>query len=74
MSSEEIRKAIQSNSNYWERRALENKLNIVENEEDYVKRISARYDQANKDIEDKLGKVYARYAKPKIDSKLGKRA
>lgn len=63
MNSEEIKKAIQSNSNYWEKRALENKLNIVENEEDYVKRISAIYDQANKDIEDKLAKVYARYAK-----------
>lgn len=63
MNSEEIRKAIESNSNYWEKRALENKLNIVENEEDYVKRISAIYDQANKDIEDKLAKVYARYAK-----------
>lgn len=63
MNSEEIKKAIKANSNYWEKRALENKLNIAENEEDYVKRISAIYDQANKDIEDKLAKVYARYAK-----------
>ena len=63
MNSEEIKKAIENNSNYWQKRALENKLNIIENEDDYVKRISAIYDQANKDIEDKLAKVYARYAK-----------
>lgn len=63
MNAEEIKKAIKNNSNYWEKRALENKLNIIENEEDYVRRISAIYDQANKDIDDKLAKVYARYAK-----------
>ena len=63
MNSEEIKKAIENNSNYWQKRALENKLNIIESEDDYVKCISAIYDQANKDIEDKLAKVYARYAK-----------
>ncbi|MGM9543508.1 MAG: minor capsid protein [Romboutsia timonensis] len=63
MNSEEIKKAIENNSNYWEKRALENKLNIVENEEDYINRITAIYDKASKDIEDKLAKVYARYAK-----------
>lgn len=63
MNSEEIKKAIENNSNYWEKRALENKLNIVKNEEDYINRITAIYDQASKDIEDKLAKVYARYAK-----------
>ena len=63
MNSEKIKAAIKNNSNYWEKRALENKLNVVENEEDYLNRITAIYDQANKDIEDKLAKVYARYAK-----------
>lgn len=63
MNSEKIKEAIKNNSNYWEKRALENKLNVVENEEDYLNRITAIYDQANKDIEDKLAKVYARYAK-----------
>lgn len=63
MNSEEIKKAIEENSNYWQSRALENKLNIVENEEDYVRRISAIYDTANKQIEEKLGRIYARFAK-----------
>lgn len=63
MNSEKIKEAIKNNSNYWEKRALENKLKVVENEEDYLNRITAIYDQANKDIEDKLAKVYARYAK-----------
>lgn len=63
MNTEEIKKAIEENSNYWQRRALENKLNIIENEEDYVRRITAIYEEANKQIEEKLAKVYARYAK-----------
>lgn len=63
MNSQQIRMAIKDNSNYWEKRALENKLNIIENEEDYIKRISAIYDQANKDIDDKLAAVYTRFAK-----------
>lgn len=63
MNSEEIKKAIEGNSNYWQKRALENKLNIVENEEDYVKRITAIYEKANKEIDDKLAAVYARYAR-----------
>ena len=37
MNLEEIRKAIENNSNYWQKRALENKLNIIENEDDYAK-------------------------------------
>lgn len=63
MNSDKIKELIKDNSNYWERRALENKLNIIENEEDYIKRISAIYDQANRDIDDKLAAVYTRYAK-----------
>ena len=63
MNIDEIKKAIENNSNYWEKRALENKLNILENEEDYLKRISDIYDKANKDIDDKLAAVYTRYAK-----------
>lgn len=63
MNTEEIKKAIEENSNYWQKRALQNKLNIIENEEDYVRRISAIYDKANKEIEDKLAAVYTRYAK-----------
>lgn len=63
MNIDEIKKAIEKNSNYWEKRALENKLNILENEEDYLKRISDIYDKANKDIDDKLAAVYTRYAK-----------
>ena len=63
MNIEEIKKAIKSNSNYWEKRALENKLNVIENEEDYLRRISSIYDHANKQIDEKLAKVYARYAK-----------
>ena len=63
MNTEEIKKAIEKNSNYWEKRALENKLNVIENEEDYLKRITSIYNHANKQIDDKLAKVYARYAK-----------
>lgn len=63
MNTEEIKKAIEENSNYWEKRALENKLNVIENEEDYLKRITSIYNHANKQIDDKLAKVYARYAK-----------
>lgn len=63
MNSDEIKKAIDKSSSYWEKRALENKLNIIENEEDYIKRLSAIYDEANRQIEEKLAKVYARYAK-----------
>lgn len=63
MNIEEIKKAIENNSNYWEKRALENKLSAIENEEDYLRRISSIYDHANKQIDEKLAKVYARYAK-----------
>ena len=63
MNTEEIKKAIEQNSNYWEKRALENKLNVIENEEDYLKRITSIYNHANKQIDEKLAKVYARYAK-----------
>ena len=63
MNTEEIKKAIEKNSNYWEKRALENKLNVIENEEDYLKRITSIYNHANKQIDEKLAKVYARYAK-----------
>lgn len=63
MNTEKIKKAIEENSNYWEKRALENKLNVIENEEDYLKRITGIYNRANKQIDEKLAKVYARYAK-----------
>lgn len=63
MNAEEIKKAIENSRDYWERRALENKLNIIENEEDYVRRITAIYEKANKEIDDKIAAVYARYAK-----------
>lgn len=63
MDIEEIKKLINSNSNYWEKRSLQNKLSAIENEEDYVKRITGIYNQASKDIQSKLANVYARYAK-----------
>lgn len=63
MDSNEIKKIIESNANYWEKRALQNKLNIVENEEDYLKRIQGIYDKANRDIDNKLAVIYQRYAK-----------
>lgn len=63
MNTDDIKKAIENSSNYWEKRALENKLNIIENEDDYIKRLTAIYEKANKDIDDKLAKIYARYAK-----------
>lgn len=63
MNMEEIKKSIENNSNYWEKRALENKLSVIENEEDYLRRISNIYDHANKQIDEKLARVYARYAK-----------
>lgn len=63
MNKEELEKLIKSNSNYWERRSLEGKLNALENEEDYLRRLESFYSSANKQIDDKLAKVYARYAK-----------
>lgn len=63
MNAEEIKKAIENSKDYWERRALENKLNIIENEEDYVRRITKIYEKANKDIDDKIAAIYTRYAK-----------
>lgn len=63
MDSKEIRKLIENNSNYWEKRALENKLNIIENEEDYVKRLKAIYDAANRQIDEKFAALYTKYAK-----------
>lgn len=60
---DDIKKLIESNSNYWEKRALENKLNIIENELDYVRRLESIYKEANKQIEAKLAVVYQRYAK-----------
>ena len=63
MNSEEIKKLLKNNHNYWQKRALQNKLDVVENEEDYLKRINAIYEQANKEIDTKLARVYARYAK-----------
>lgn len=62
MNTEEIKNLIESNSNYWEKRALENKLNIIENEMDYLKRLDSIYNEAMKQIDTKLGSVYARYA------------
>lgn len=59
---EKIKKLISNNRNYWEKRALTNKLNTIENEEDYLKRINDIYNQANKDIDNKLAKIYQRYA------------
>lgn len=63
MNAEEIKKAIENSRDYWEGRALENKLNIIENEEDYIKRITKIYEKANKEIDDKLAAVYTRYAR-----------
>lgn len=62
MNTEEIKNLIESNSNYWKKRALENKLNIIENEMDYLKRLDSIYNEAMKQIDTKLGSVYARYA------------
>lgn len=45
------------------KRALENKLNIIENEEDYVKRLKAIYDAANRQIDEKFAALYTKYAK-----------
>lgn len=63
MNIEEIKKMVQSNSNYWEKRALQNKLSAIENENDYLNRITSIYNQASKEIDSKLANVYARYAK-----------
>lgn len=63
MSTDEIKKLINSSKNYWEKRALENKLNIIENEDDYVSRMKNIYDTANKQIDNKLAVIYSRYAK-----------
>ena len=63
MNSEEIQKLIDSNSNYWEKRLLDGKKRVVENEEDYYKRLKKYYDTANKRIEEKLAVTYQRYAK-----------
>ena len=63
MNSEEIKKLIESNSNYWESRLLDGKRRVVENEEDYYKRLKKYYDTANKQIEEKLARTYQRYAK-----------
>ena len=63
MNSEEIQKLIDSNSNYWEKRLLDGKKRVVENEEDYYKRLKKYYDTANKQIEEKLAVTYQRYAK-----------
>lgn len=62
MNTEEIKELINSNNNYWEKRALENKLNIIENEEDYVKRLESIYNYANKQIDEKLAVIYKRYS------------
>lgn len=63
MNKEELEKLINSNSNYWEKRSLLGKLDALENEKDYLRRLESFYTQANKQIDDKLAKVYARYAK-----------
>ena len=63
MNSEEIQKLIDSNSNYWEKRLLDGKKRVVENEEDYYKRLKKYYDTANKQIEEKLAVTYQKYAK-----------
>lgn len=63
MNIDELEKMISSNSNYWEKRSLEGKLNALRNEEDYLRRLESFYTTANKQIDEKLAKVYARYAK-----------
>ena len=59
----EIEKLIKNSANYWEKRALSSKLNIMENEEDYLKRITSIYDEARRQIDDKLAATYGRYGK-----------
>lgn len=63
MNKEEMEKIIKSNSNYWQRRSLNSKLNAITNEEDYIRRLEAFYNTATKQIDEKLAKLYARYAK-----------
>ena len=63
MNSDKIKELIKENHNYWQSRALENELNTILNEEDYLKRLKTFYDKANKDIDNKVAQVYARYAK-----------
>ena len=63
MDKEQLEKILKSNSNYWERRSLEGKINAIENEDDYLRRLESFYNQANKQIDEKLAKIYLRYAK-----------
>lgn len=62
MNSDKLKELLENNSNYWQSRALDSEIRAVENEEDYLRRIKGIYDQATKDIEKKMGIVYARYA------------
>ena len=63
MDSDKIKELIKKNHNYWQSRALDNELNTILNEEDYLRRLKSIYDKASKDIDDKVAQVYARYAK-----------
>ena len=63
MDIDKLKELIEKNHNYWQNRALNNKLNVLENEEDYLNRLKGIYDRATKDIDDKVAQVYARYAK-----------
>lgn len=63
MNSEEIQRLIDSNSNYWEKRLLDGKKRVVENEEDYYNRLKKYYDTAKKQIDEKLAVTYQKYAK-----------
>ncbi len=63
MNSDKIKELIKKNHNYWQSRALNNELNTILNEEDYLRRLKSIYDKASKDIDDKVAQVYARYAK-----------
>lgn len=62
MNSDKLKELLENNSNYWQSRALDSEIRAVENEEDYLKRVKGIYDAAQRDIEEKMANIYARYA------------
>jgi putative phage head morphogenesis protein, SPP1 gp7 family len=58
-----IRKAIEGNAYYWERRALYNRASIIEDEEQYLNRLQIMYDRAQQSMQKELSTVYHKYAK-----------
>lgn len=63
MNAKEINDYLENNANYWEKRAVQSKIDVLADEDDYARRLGYFYDQANKQLDEKLAKVYQRYAK-----------